>query len=75
VIPQISLILGPVRRRRGVFSPALTDFVTIMVDDTSNMFLTGPDIMQDSVTGEDVTAAGAGRRGWCTTGAPRAWRR
>ena len=37
-----------------VYSPALTDF-TIMVDTTSNMFLTGPEIVA-SVTGEVVTA-------------------
>ena len=36
-----------------VYSPAVTDF-TIMVDDTSNMFITGPDVIK-TVTGEDVT--------------------
>ncbi|MBK8463252.1 MAG: acyl-CoA carboxylase subunit beta [Nigerium sp.] len=53
VIPQISLILGPCAGG-AVYSPALTD-VTIMVDQTSNMFLTGPDIIK-TVTGEIVTA-------------------
>lgn len=53
VIPQISLIMGPCAGG-AVYSPALTDF-TIMVDTTSNMFLTGPEIVA-SVTGEVVTA-------------------
>nr|WP_040158042.1 acyl-CoA carboxylase subunit beta [Nigerium massiliense] len=53
VIPQISLIMGPCAGG-AVYSPALTD-VTIMVNETSNMFLTGPDIIR-TVTGEDVTA-------------------
>ena len=53
VIPQISLIMGPCAGG-AVYSPALTD-VTIMVNNTSNMFLTGPDIIK-TVTGEEVTA-------------------
>ncbi|GAA2183792.1 acyl-CoA carboxylase subunit beta [Brooklawnia cerclae] len=53
VIPQISLIMGPCAGG-AVYSPALTDF-TVMVDTTSNMFLTGPEIVA-SVTGEQVTA-------------------
>ncbi len=53
VIPQISLILGPCAGG-AVYSPALTDFV-IMAEGTSNMFLTGPDIVQ-AVTGEQVNA-------------------
>ena len=53
VIPQISLIMGPCAGG-AVYSPALTD-ITVMVDQTSNMFLTGPDIIR-TVTGEDVTA-------------------
>ncbi len=53
VIPQISLIMGPCAGG-AVYSPALTDF-TIMVDGTSNMFLTGPGVVK-SVTGEEVTA-------------------
>ena len=51
VIPQISLILGP-SAGGAVYSPALTDFI-IMADGTSNMFITGPDVIR-SVTGENV---------------------
>ncbi|MGH3908869.1 MAG: acyl-CoA carboxylase subunit beta, partial [Pseudonocardiaceae bacterium] len=51
VIPQISLIMGPCAGGH-VYSPALTDF-TVMVDQTSNMFITGPDVIK-TVTGEDV---------------------
>ena len=52
VIPQISLIMGSCAGGH-VYSPAVTDF-TIMVDRTSNMFITGPDVIK-TVTGEDVT--------------------
>ncbi|MGK2904643.1 MAG: acyl-CoA carboxylase subunit beta [Mycobacterium sp.] len=52
VIPQISLIMGAAAGGH-VYSPALTDFV-IMVDGTSQMFITGPDVIK-TVTGEDVT--------------------
>jgi acetyl-CoA carboxylase carboxyltransferase component len=52
VIPQISSILGPCAGG-AVYSPALTDF-TIMTDQTSYMFVTGPKVVQ-SVTGEVVT--------------------
>ncbi|WP_298322495.1 acyl-CoA carboxylase subunit beta [Haloactinopolyspora sp.] len=52
VIPQISLIMGAAAGGH-VYSPALTDF-TIMVDQTSQMFITGPDVIK-TVTGEDVT--------------------
>ena len=52
VIPQISVIMGPCAGG-AVYSPALTDFV-LMVDKTSNMFVTGPQVIK-SVTGEDVT--------------------
>ncbi|MGZ5402267.1 acyl-CoA carboxylase subunit beta [Aeromicrobium sp.] len=52
VIPQISLIMGSCAGGH-VYSPAVTDF-TIMVDQKSNMFITGPDIIK-TVTGEDVT--------------------
>src|ERR1700759_2188754 len=52
VIPQISLIMG-VTAGGHVYSPALTDF-TVMVDQTSHMFITGPDVIK-SVTGEEVT--------------------
>lgn len=51
VVPQISLILGP-SAGGAVYSPALTDFI-VMVDQTSNMFITGPDVIR-AVTGEDV---------------------
>jgi acetyl-CoA carboxylase carboxyltransferase component len=52
VVPQISAILGPCAGG-AVYSPALTDFV-IMVDKTSYMFVTGPDVVK-SVLNEDVT--------------------
>ena len=51
VIPQISLIMGPCAGG-AVYSPAITDFI-IMVDKTSHMFITGPDVIK-TVTGEDV---------------------
>jgi propionyl-CoA carboxylase beta chain len=51
VIPQISLVLGPCAGG-AVYSPAVTDF-TVMVDKTSHMFITGPDVIK-TVTGEDV---------------------
>jgi propionyl-CoA carboxylase beta chain len=52
VIPQISLIMGPCAGG-AVYSPAITDF-TLMVEHTSHMFITGPDVIK-TVTGEDVT--------------------
>jgi propionyl-CoA carboxylase beta chain len=52
VVPQISLIMGPCAGG-AVYSPAVTDF-TVMVDKTSHMFITGPDVIK-TVTGEDVT--------------------
>ena len=52
VIPQISLIMGPCAGG-AVYSPAITDF-TLMVEGTSHMFITGPDVIK-TVTGEDVT--------------------
>ena len=51
VVPQISLIMGPCAGG-AVYSPAITDF-TVMVDKTSHMFITGPDVIK-TVTGEDV---------------------
>ena len=51
VIPQISLVLGPCAGG-SAYSPALTDF-TVMVNETSHMFITGPDVIK-TVTGEDV---------------------
>ena len=52
VIPQISAIMGPCAGG-AVYSPAITDF-TVMVKDTSHMFITGPDVIK-TVTGEDVS--------------------
>src|SRR5580700_4541291 len=52
VIPQISAIMGPCAGG-AVYSPALTDFV-FMVEGTSHMFVTGPDVIK-TVTHEDVT--------------------
>src|SRR5688572_11808011 len=52
VIPQISLVMGPCAGG-AVYSPAITDF-TVMVDQTSHIFITGPDVIK-TVTGEDVT--------------------
>jgi len=51
VIPQISLIMGPCAGG-AVYSPAITDFI-VMVEGTSHMFITGPDVIK-TVTGEDV---------------------
>jgi propionyl-CoA carboxylase beta chain len=52
VIPQISLIMGPCAGG-AVYSPAITDF-TLMVDQISHMFITGPDVIK-TVTGEEVS--------------------
>src|SRR3954465_7080589 len=52
VIPQISLVMGP-SAGGAVYSPAMTDFV-LMVEGTSYMFITGPDVVK-TVTGEEVT--------------------
>jgi propionyl-CoA carboxylase beta chain len=52
VVPQVSLVMGPCAGG-AVYSPAITDFI-IMVDQTSHMFITGPDVIK-TVTGEDVT--------------------
>jgi acetyl-CoA carboxylase carboxyltransferase component len=51
VIPQLSIVLGP-SAGGAVYSPALTDFV-FMVQGTSRMYITGPDVVR-TVTGEDV---------------------
>ena len=59
VIPQISLIMGPCAGG-AVYSPAVTDF-TVMVDQTSHMFITGPEVIK-TVTGEDVVDGGPRRR-------------
>ncbi len=52
VVPQLSLIMGPCAGG-AVYSPAMTDF-TLMVDNTSHMFITGPEVIK-TVTGEEVT--------------------
>jgi len=52
VVPQISAIMGPCAGG-AVYSPAMTDFI-FMVDSTSYMFVTGPDVLK-TVTHEDVT--------------------
>jgi len=52
VVPQVSVVLGP-SAGGAVYSPALTDFV-FMVQHTSHMFITGPDVVR-TVTGEEVT--------------------
>jgi propionyl-CoA carboxylase beta chain len=52
VVPQISLVMGPCAGG-AVYSPAITDFV-FMVEGSSYMFITGPDVVK-TVTGEDVT--------------------
>jgi acetyl-CoA carboxylase carboxyltransferase component len=52
VIPQISVIMGPCAGG-AVYSPAITDFV-FMVDQTSHMFITGPQVIK-AVTGEEVS--------------------
>jgi acetyl-CoA carboxylase carboxyltransferase component len=52
VIPQISAIMGPCAGG-AVYSPAITDF-TIMVKETSHMFVTGPDVIK-AVTNEEVS--------------------
>lgn len=57
VIPQISVIMGPCAGG-AVYSPAITDFV-FMVDTTSQMFITGPKVIE-TVTGEKISAENLG---------------
>lgn len=57
VIPQISVIMGPCAGG-AVYSPAITDFV-FMVEKTSQMFITGPKVIE-TVTGEKITAEDLG---------------
>ncbi|MFD1039205.1 acyl-CoA carboxylase subunit beta [Virgibacillus byunsanensis] len=57
VIPQISVIMGP-SAGGAVYSPAITDFV-IMVEKTSQMFITGPKVIE-TVTGEQISAEDLG---------------
>src|SRR5438094_3808675 len=52
VVPQVSLVMGPCAGG-AVYSPAMTDFV-LMVEGSSYMFITGPDVVK-TVTGEEVT--------------------
>ncbi|GAA2502415.1 acyl-CoA carboxylase subunit beta [Streptomyces thermolineatus] len=57
VVPQISVMLGPCAGG-AAYSPALTDFV-FMVRETSQMFITGPDVVK-AVTGEEISQDGLG---------------
>ena len=57
VIPQISVIMGPCAGG-AVYSPAITDFV-FMVEKTSQMFITGPKVIE-TVTGEKISSEGLG---------------
>ncbi|CAN5600457.1 acyl-CoA carboxylase subunit beta [soil metagenome] len=57
VVPQISIIAGPCAGG-AVYSPAMTDFI-FMVEKTSQMFITGPDVIK-TVTGETVTMEALG---------------
>lgn len=57
VVPQISVIMGPCAGG-AVYSPAITDFV-IMVNESSQMFITGPKVIE-SVTGEKISAEDLG---------------
>ncbi|MCG3175052.1 MAG: Propionyl-CoA carboxylase beta chain [Myxococcota bacterium] len=64
VVPQISAIMGPCAGG-AVYSPAITDFI-FMVENTSYMFITGPDVIK-AVTHEDVTKDELGGPGAHTT--------
>ncbi|KAL1495187.1 hypothetical protein AB1Y20_017052 [Prymnesium parvum] len=57
VVPQLSVIMGPCAGG-AVYSPAMTDF-TVMVEDTSYMFVTGPEVVK-TVTNETVTSEALG---------------
>ena len=57
VIPQLSLVMGPCAGG-AVYSPAITDFI-LMVEDTSYMFVTGPNVVK-TVTNEEVTSENLG---------------
>ncbi|WP_309080366.1 acyl-CoA carboxylase subunit beta [Zhihengliuella sp.] len=67
VVPQISVIMGPCAGG-AAYSPALTDYV-VMVDKSSHMFITGPDVIK-TVTGEevDMETLGGARQHNATTG-------
>ncbi len=60
VVPQISVVMGPCAGG-AVYSPAITDFI-FMVEETSHMFITGPDVIK-SVTGENVSFEDLGGAG------------
>ncbi|RPF55695.1 acyl-CoA carboxylase subunit beta [Aquisalibacillus elongatus] len=60
VIPQISVIMGPCAGG-AVYSPAITDFV-VMVEETSQMFITGPKVIE-TVTGESISSEDLGGAG------------
>lgn len=60
VVPQISVIMGPCAGG-AVYSPAITDFI-LMVERTSYMFITGPDVIK-AVTNEEVTKEALGGAG------------
>lgn len=64
VVPQISLVMGPCAGG-AVYSPAITDFI-LMVDSTSHMFITGPDVIK-TVTNEDVSKDDLGGSGTHTS--------
>jgi propionyl-CoA carboxylase beta chain len=64
VVPQLSVVMGPCAGG-AVYSPAITDF-TVMVEGTSYMFVTGPNVVR-SVTHEDVTAERLGGAATHTT--------
>jgi propionyl-CoA carboxylase beta chain len=64
VVPQISLVMGPCAGG-AVYSPAMTDFI-FMVEDSSYMFVTGPEVVK-TVTHEEVTAEElGGASSWVT---------
>jgi propionyl-CoA carboxylase beta chain len=64
VVPQLSVVMGPCAGG-AVYSPAITDF-TVMVEETSYMFVTGPNVVR-AVTHEDVDAERLGGAGVHTT--------
>ena len=64
VVPQISVVMGPCAGG-AVYSPAITDFI-FMVEETSHMFITGPDVVK-SVTGEEVSQEDLGGAGTHST--------
>ncbi len=64
LVPQISVIMGPCAGG-AVYSPAITDFI-FMVEETSHMFITGPDVIK-SVTGEEVSFEDLGGAGTHST--------